>query len=288
MMTNHNTTGQFWAVLRRRGVLTLCLALLMMGLSLSGTAKAAHYITIDAPTASPGTTTLINYNALGTIVGAFQDGNSSWHGFLRTLDGHYTIIDAPGAGTGAYQGTGGPGINLNDLGAVTGTYVGGDSVRHGFLRTPDGMYTTIDVSPGVGYTFGNAINLAGEIGGTYATRTAGTTSCALATARSRRSTLRAPMESTWTWGTYGYGGGYACLNQAGAFIGLYFDSNGSAISFVRAPNGKLTLIQDPVRVRGIWCGHHPYGHQHWRGRLRERTQMKTTCFTVTCTPPMAI
>lgn len=207
IMTNHNTTGQFWAVLRLRGVLTLCLALLMMGLSLSGTAKAAHYITIDAPAANPGTTTLINNNALGTIVGAYQDGNNSWHGFLRTLDGHYKVIDAPGADPGAHHGTGGPGLNLNDLGAVTGTYEGGNGWRHGFLRTPDGTYTTIDVSPGVGFTFGNAINLAGEIGGTYSD-----TNGWHDFLRARNGTITtvdAPGANggTWTWGTYGYGGG---------------------------------------------------------------------------------
>jgi len=150
MMTNHASFVQFWAALRRRGALTLCLALLMLGLSLSGSAKEPTYITIDAPAASPGTTILYYNNALGTTVGAYQDGNSSWHGFLRTLDGHYTIIDAPGAGTTAYRGTGGPGLNLNDLGAVAGTYSDPTGARHGFLRTPDGHYTKIDVAPSQG------------------------------------------------------------------------------------------------------------------------------------------
>src|SRR5271169_6088940 len=54
MMTNPITFGQVRAALRRRGALALCMGLLTVGLSLSGTAKAAHYITIDAPAASPG------------------------------------------------------------------------------------------------------------------------------------------------------------------------------------------------------------------------------------------
>jgi hypothetical protein len=68
MMTNHASFVQFWATLRRKGELALCLTLCILGLSVSGSAKGPTYITIDAPAASPGTTTVYYNNALGTIV----------------------------------------------------------------------------------------------------------------------------------------------------------------------------------------------------------------------------
>jgi hypothetical protein len=41
----------------------------------------------------------------------YADPNDVMHGFLRTLGGTITTIDAPGAGTAAYQGTNAGGIN---------------------------------------------------------------------------------------------------------------------------------------------------------------------------------
>ena len=247
MMTNHNTTGQFWAVLRRRGALALCLGLLMVGLSLSESAKAANYITIDAPAASPGSTTLYYNNALGTIVGAYQDGNSSWHGFLRTLDGHYTIIDAPGAGTTAYRGTGGPGLNLNDFGAVAGTYSDPTGARHGFLRTPDGHYTAIDL-PGVGvWTWISAINNDGMIAGMYSGW-----HDFLRARNGTITTIDAPGGNSGGHGAQVWGD--ANLTPSGAFLGFYYDLNGAAVTFLRSPNGTETTIRAPGAATGSGDG----------------------------------
>lgn len=248
MMTNHASFVQFWTALRRKGGFALCLAMCVLVLGVSRSAKASTYITIDAPGASPGTTGLYYNNALGTIVGAYQDGNNAWHGFLRTIDGHYTIIDAPGAGTTAYRGTGGPGLNLNDLGAVTGTYVDATGARHGFLRTPDGSYTTIDVAPGVGWTWANAINLAGEIAGNYTD--ANGWHNFLRSRDGKFTSVDAPGATPANGGTSSWSYANAMLNLAGACIGYYFDSNGMAIGFVRAPNGAYTTIQDPATFTG--------------------------------------
>jgi hypothetical protein len=74
-----------------------------------------------------------------------------------------------GAGTGSFQGTfaqsNSPG------GAVTGYYYDGSFVAHGFLRAPDGTFTTFDV-PGAGTgsfegTLPSDINPAGTIAGFY-------------------------------------------------------------------------------------------------------------------------
>ena len=62
---------------------------------------------------------------------------------------HHKIItyDAPGAGTGAGQGTQAPGIN--PAGAITGFYWDDLSVAHGFVRDPWGNIITFD-APGAG------------------------------------------------------------------------------------------------------------------------------------------
>jgi hypothetical protein len=54
------------------------------------------------------------------------------HGFLRLSGGTITTFDAPGAGTGPGQGT--FSIGNNPSGAITGYYVDGSNVNHGFLR----------------------------------------------------------------------------------------------------------------------------------------------------------
>jgi hypothetical protein len=55
------------------------------------------------------------------------------HGFVRAGDGSITTFDVPGAGTGSGQGTN-PVCN-NPAGAITGYYIDGSGVFHGFLRT---------------------------------------------------------------------------------------------------------------------------------------------------------
>ena len=94
-----------------------------------------------------------NINAFGTIAGGFEDnsGNFVHHSFVRNPEGKLKTFDVPGAGTGSYQGTGCPGCNLglNQLGAIAGIYSDANSVNHGFLRSPDGKFTTFD-APGAG------------------------------------------------------------------------------------------------------------------------------------------
>ena len=94
-----------------------------------------------------------NINAFGTIAGGFEDnsGNFVHHSFVRNAEGKLKTFDIPGAGTGSYQGTGCPGcgLGLNQLGAIAGIYSDANSVNHGFLRSPDGKFTTFD-SPGAG------------------------------------------------------------------------------------------------------------------------------------------
>src|SRR5712692_5600348 len=60
------------------------------------------------------------------ITGNYTDARSASHGFLRANDGAITAFDAPGAGTGAFQGT--VPASINPAGAITGSYSDAKSV----------------------------------------------------------------------------------------------------------------------------------------------------------------
>src|SRR5262245_13676207 len=101
----------------------------------------------------------------GTSDGVLNFSNTS---FVRPEP---TIItfDAPGAGTGAGQGT--LPFAINPRGTVLGYYIDAGDARHGFLRTQDGAITTFD-APGAGTGPGQgttafSINPAGAIAGRY-------------------------------------------------------------------------------------------------------------------------
>ena len=59
--------------------------------------------------------------------------NSGAHGFQRFADDAIDTFDAPGAGTGQFQGTYPSAIN--NAGAIAGTVVDSNNVSHGFLLT---------------------------------------------------------------------------------------------------------------------------------------------------------
>jgi hypothetical protein len=73
-------------------------------------------------------------NAAAEIVGywGFQEVR---HGFVRDVQGNITSFDVPGAGStpGGFQGT--YGYANNDGGDITGEYIDGNNVQHGFLLT---------------------------------------------------------------------------------------------------------------------------------------------------------
>jgi hypothetical protein len=123
-------------------------------------------------------------NIVGTSVGAYMDnsGNFVAHQFLRTVDGAITTWEAPGAGNGPYQGTGFDDLgfvgtfpvgSLNSAGAVASMYVDENYTHHGYIRTADGKFTTIDalgadVTPGdFAGTWATSINDVGVVTGLY-------------------------------------------------------------------------------------------------------------------------
>jgi probable HAF family extracellular repeat protein len=108
-------------------------------------------------------------NAKGQVVGTYRDSGQKRHGFIWR-NGAFTTFNVPGddqlLGTVAF--------GINDIGEVVGDYVTAGDVnpdgtakhRHGFLRSSEGAFTTIDVPDAV-LTIGEGINNAGTIVGVY-------------------------------------------------------------------------------------------------------------------------
>src|SRR5205809_192386 len=104
-------------------------ATILVALALSIPLSAQTITTFDAPGAGtgPGQGTFVVspliINRDGTIAGYYVDSALVRHGFLRDENGAFTTFDAPGAGTGAGQGT--FSYAISPTGAITGWYVDG-------------------------------------------------------------------------------------------------------------------------------------------------------------------
>src|SRR5438034_143759 len=94
--------------------------------------------TFDAPNAGtgPGQGTIVFsvdcLNPAGAISATSLDANNVFHGVLRAPDGTMTTFDAPGAGTGPFQGT--LTFGINQAGTIEGDYVDPSDVTHGFVQ----------------------------------------------------------------------------------------------------------------------------------------------------------
>jgi hypothetical protein len=169
------------------------------------------------------------------------------------------IFDAPGAGTGAFEGTVGYGIN--PAGAIVGVYADTSNVGHGFLRARDGTFTTFD-APGSGGSnvLGTAaynINPQGAIAGVVVDNN-----------NVSHGFLRAPNGAITIFDAPGAGTasnqgtlvGYPdCLNPAGAIAGAYQDAGSVLQPYVRATDGTITDFNVSGAGTGSGQGTHNIG-----------------------------
>jgi hypothetical protein len=213
------------SVIKEKVVFALSLALVILGLGATASAQKPRIISFDAPGAD--TTPGDNYgtypsgiNAWGVIAGAYQTADTVFHGFVRSPNGKFTTFQAPGADTTAGSFNGTYPSAINDLGVVAGYYWDANGFSHGFLRSPDGKFTTFDV-PGVG-GFGTtplAMNLEGAVVGFYTDSNF-----------SFRAFLRSPDGNFTTWigpdvctgnGSEGcFGSGASSINAFAAVAGV--------------------------------------------------------------------
>jgi uncharacterized membrane protein len=180
-----------------------------------------------------------NINAFGTIAGGFEDDSVNFvhHSFVRNAEGKLKTFDVPVAGTGLYQGTGCPGcaLGLNQFGAIAGIYSDANSLNHGFLRSPDGKFTTFDAKgAGTGSGQGTgcfsdcnvSLNDWGAITGTYIDANFG-----------YHGYLRSPEGKIVTVDPVGSIDTLpAGINDWGAITGYYIDTNDVYHGFLRIPD----------------------------------------------------
>jgi hypothetical protein len=228
-----------------------------------------EFTTLDAPGAgtSVGTrfrapvfpatvnikTRSININDRGAITGNYIDSNNVSHGFLRSPEGEFITLDAPGASSaeGSFDGTFPSSIN-ND-GTITGSFIDSKDLNHGFLRSPRGEFIAFD-APGAkslaaaGYgTVPESINDAAAITGHY-----------IDVHDVTRGFVRSPSGNLITFdapgaGTtaaFGYGTLPESINDAGAITGHYGDPSGLYHGFLRSPGGKFTTFDAPGAAAG--------------------------------------
>ncbi len=228
-------------------------------MAVAANAHEPRIITFDAPGAGATTGSYqgtgcfaytdcsVLINDSGAITGYYHDADNVFHGFLRSPGGKFTSFDAPGADTTAGDFNGTLPNAINDAGAITGVYYDASNEGHGFLRSPEGKFTTFDVAGGlIGTTTPIALNLEGAIVGYY-----------LDPNFLFHAFLRRPDGSFTTWvgpgscdtnGSEGcYGSAAFSINIFGTIAGGYQDNSANQVGhgLVRNPQGKLTTYDAP-------------------------------------------
>jgi hypothetical protein len=219
----------------------------------------------DAPGAgtAPGQGTFVTspliINPTGAIAGWAIDSAFVRHGFLRDENGAFTTFDAPGAGTGAGQGT--FSFAISQGGEITGFYFDGTNAVHGFLRDKKGVITTFDLpgagtGPGQG-TFGGGFTPDGTIMGVYADADSLYHGFLLDT-NGAVTTFDAPdaghvpgsFQGTVPWG----------INTNGEITGYYTDETNVNHGFVRDKQGAIVEFDVPgMAGLGPWASIAPNG-----------------------------
>jgi hypothetical protein len=244
----------------------LCLALCLLGLSLSATAQEFFIVTpFDAPGAGRGEdqgTIPYGIVAGGAIVGYYITANNVSHGFLRSPHGRITDIDEPNAGTSSNQGT--RAYAMNPQGEITGTYWDSSGDDHGFVRDALGNFTSFDgpsltISPcgssAAEYTEGQAINPEGWIVGDYVDSCHG----------AYHGLLRDPSGNLYEFDALGaceasFKGTWGLdINPTGVLTGWYRDCSDLYHGYVRTagPTGTITAINVPTSPP--WYGTYTIG-----------------------------
>jgi hypothetical protein len=208
------------------------------------------FTTFDVPGSTSTTATSIT--PCGVITGWYGDTIGNVHGFLRARGGSIASFDAPPGSNifgSIYNNPSGPPPSINPAGAIAGTYFDPSFVKHGFLRTPNGTFTTIDF-PGAFSTEVLAINPAGEIVGDFSNAVT-----------SFRGFLRAP-DGTFT--EIGPPGSEvntipSGINPAGAITGAFFDGVTNH-GYLQSPDGAFTTcagrhIHRAHRHQSSWGDH---------------------------------
>jgi hypothetical protein len=252
---NYTVSCRTIAPTNRTKARSLYLGLCALGIAVAASAGGPRIITFDAPGAGTGsgqgtgcfayTDCSVLVNNFGAITGYYLDAKNVFHGFVRSSEGKFTTFESPGADTtpGDFNGT--LPNAINDAGAITGSYDDVNSVAHGFLRSPEGGFTTFDVPGGSLGTFPIALNLEGAVVGYYLDQN-----------DVFNSFLRRPDGTfeTWIGPPDAQRSGAFDINIFGTAVGHYADNSQVVHGFVRSPQGNLTTFDAPGAGTGSGQG----------------------------------
>ena len=221
------------------------------------------FTTFDVPGVGGYGSTPLAINLEGAVVGYYTDSNYSFRAFLRSPDGKFKTWIGPDActGNGSEGCFGSAASNINVFGVVAGGYEddSGNFVHHGYLRNAEGKLKPFDVSAaGTGSYQGTGcpgcavgLNLGGAIAGTYIDANS-----------VQHGFLRSPNGTFTPFDAPGAGTGSnqgtgcpsdcpTSLNDFGAIMGTYIDTNGVLHGYLRSPNGNITTV-DPAGSVFTW------------------------------------
>jgi len=243
----------------------LCSAVCALALAVAATAgENSRIITFDAPGAGTGAgqgtacfnDCSVNINIWGAITGSYLDANNVFHGFLRSPEGKFTTFQAPDADTTPQSFNGTIPQAINDAGVITGFYADASGTPHGFLRSPEGGFTTFDAFVGGGSaTFGIALNLEGAVAG-YATNPNGVFHGFLRRPDGTFAKWLASQGCDTSPATGCFGTAAFSINVFGAVVGGYEDNSGNFVGhgLIRSPHGKFTTYNVPGAGTGPYQG----------------------------------
>jgi hypothetical protein len=155
-------------------------------------------------------------------------------GFARAADGTITPINDPETST--LFGT--VPVSINAAGAITGYFYSSPPLRpHGFVRDPEGNFTTFDPAGSI-FTTPQSINYAGAITGYY--NEANQVIHGFLREADGTITSFNPRESTSTTAL--------SINAAGAIAGYYQTADKNFHGFLRHPSGHITSFDPPGSV----------------------------------------
>jgi hypothetical protein len=221
-------------------------------------------ITFDAPGAGTGsgqgtgcfefTDCSVLLNNFGVISGYYLDANNVFHGFVRSPDGRLTKFDAPGADLTPNDFNGTIPEAINDLGVITGFYVDVNNLSHGFLRSPDGVFTTFDVPDSApGSTTPIALNLEGAVVG-YSSNQNGVTRAFLRNPDGTFKTWTGPGACNTTPANGCYGTGAHGINLFGTVSSGYNSVSFVEHGLIRSAQGQFTTYSAPGAGTGPYQG----------------------------------
>jgi hypothetical protein len=188
--------------------------------------SAGNITTFVVQTSFQDRTFAYSINDRGSIVGAYVD--TTYHGFLRDASGTITVFDPPGSTLTIPE-------TINQSGFISGAYYDSASLIHGFILSPAGNYTILNVPGASGQgTAGAIINDRGQVAGVY---TDGI---------SEYGYVRSAGGAYTTFHISGAADTEAgAINDLGEIAGVENKASGLNAGFVRSSSGNITVFQVP-------------------------------------------